>query len=88
MCFAHFDWLLKLGDTSEQRQPRVTYEQNGFSVCCHQKQRKLKNNRRSCFQRHEEGDERLKYTLKLNSYRIALKCYETLKPIFSDFEMV
>ena len=45
--FARSDWLLKL-ELSSAIQTRVSYEQNGFPVCCRNKQRNFINKRRSC----------------------------------------
>ena len=41
----------------ERRQTRVSYEQNGFPVCCRNKQRKFTDNQTSCSEIHEDGDE-------------------------------
>ena len=62
MFIARSDWLLNPVATgypvlfsgsppappSERRQTRVSYEQNGFPVCCRNKQRNLTNNQTSC----------------------------------------
>ena len=44
--------------TSEGRQARVSYEQNGFRVVCNRntKRRYFTNKRGSCSLQHEEGD--------------------------------
>ena len=55
MFFTRSDWLLKVGISSaihrftliEGRQIRVSYEQNGFPVCCRNKERNHTNNQ-SC----------------------------------------
>ena len=39
--------------TSEQRQTRVSYEQNGFPVCYRKKPRDFINKRRSCSRKHD-----------------------------------
>ena len=44
--------------TSERRQTRVSYEQNGLPVCCRNKRRSLTKKLKKLFpKKHEEGDE-------------------------------
>ena len=42
---------------SKRRQTRVSHEQNGFPVCCRNKQRNFINNHASCSKNTRKGDE-------------------------------